>query len=88
MNVSGLTAHASENYFARALGTPVNETENAPSGDVREVRRVWRTDGYLIDATFLGAERSSNLPFPGISTKGNKTFPKGALVWFEVSRGL
>jgi hypothetical protein len=73
----GLTAHSSGRDFARVLGAPVSEIE-ASSSSKCEVRRVWRKRGYVIDATFLGSDR----------TDGGKMFQNGALVWVEVSRGL
>ena len=75
--VFGLTAHATESDFASVLGVPVSQNE-AGSTNRREVRRVWRKDSYLIDALFLASDR----------TEDGRKFPKGALLWFEVSRGL
>jgi hypothetical protein len=75
--VFGLTASANESDFARVLGAPISENE-AGSANRLEVRRVWRKDGYLIDALFLGADR----------TEDRKAFSRGALLWFEVSRRL
>jgi hypothetical protein len=73
----GLNARSTEEEFLRILGPPADQTE-AGRATQREVRRVWRRDGYVLDATFLAVER----------TEAGKTFPKGALLWFEVSRGL
>ena len=73
----GLNARLTNEEFSRILGTPVDQTE-AGRATEKEVRRVWRRDGYMIDATFLSVVR----------TKEDKTFPKGALLWFTVSRGL
>jgi len=74
--LSGLTSHANEDDFRRLLGSPVREYEAGPS-NAKEVRRVWRYGGYLIDALFLVSDR----------TNEGKTFTKGSLVWFEVSPG-
>jgi hypothetical protein len=73
----GLNARLTEEEFSRILGTPVDQNE-AGRVTEKEVRRVWRRDGYIIDATFLAVAR----------TKEDKMFPKGALLWFAVSRGL
>lgn len=73
----GLTAHADEGDFKRRLGSPINEVEAGPA-KAKEVRCVWRKDGYVIDALFLASDRE----------EGGKTFAKGCLVWFEVSPGL
>jgi hypothetical protein len=75
--VFGLTAHANEVDFARLLGTPVSENE-AGSASTSELRRIWRKDGYLVDALFLASNRSDL----------GKTFPKGSLLWLEISPGL
>ena len=75
--LSGLTSHAHEGEFRRLLGSPVREYEADPS-NAKEVRRVWRYRGYLIDALFLASGRTSD----------KNTFTKGSLVWFEVSPGL
>ena len=75
--VFGLTAHSSDRDFARALGAPVSEIEGGSSSR-REVRRVWRKSSYLLDATFLGSDRSDS----------GKTFQNGTLLWVEVSRGV
>ena len=74
--VFGLTAHANEVDFARLLGAPVSETE-AGSAGTRELRRIWRRGGYLIDALFLASAR----------TDLGKTFPRGSLLWLEISPG-
>jgi hypothetical protein len=75
--VFGLTAQSRDADFSRVLGTPVSEAEERAASS-REVRRVWRKDGVLIDALFLAVDR----------TEAGKALPKGGLVWFEVSRGL
>jgi hypothetical protein len=73
----GLTAHADEADFRRRLGSPVHEVEAGPA-KAKELRCLWRKDGYLIDALFLASDR----------TEGGKAFAKGCLVWCEVSPGL
>lgn len=75
--VFGLTAHAHDLDFTRVLGAPVSEHE-AGSANRRELRRIWRRDGYLIDGLFLASDR----------TEGGITFSKGSLLWLEVSPGL
>ena len=45
---------------------------------IRELRCVWRRDGYVVDALFLVAPRS----------REEKTYKKGSLLWVEVYRGL
>ena len=73
----GLTGHTNEVGFRRILGVPERETRER-STSVRELRCVWKKDGYVVDALFLDAERNHE----------GKTFPKGTLLWFEVFRGL
>jgi hypothetical protein len=75
--VFDLTAAANDVEFARVLGAPVSENEAGTAKD-REVRRVWRKGGYVIDALFLGADRVGD----------QATLVKGTLVWFEIARGL
>ena len=74
--VFGLTPRANEVDFVRALGTPASQTEWGASRR-RETRRVWRRDGYIVDAEFLATDRSAE----------GKTFSKGSLLAFEVSHG-
>jgi len=73
----GLTGHTDEAGFKRVLGVPARESQER-SASVRELRCVWKKDGYLVDALFLVAKRNHE----------GKTFPKGTLLWFEVFRGL
>lgn len=73
----GLTGHTDEAGFRRVLGVPARESHERTTS-VKELRCVWKKDGYVVDALFLVAERNH---------KG-KTFPKGTLLWFEVFRGL
>lgn len=73
----GLTPSANEAEFARVLGAPVSENEAGTARD-REVRRVWRKGGNVIDALFLGVDRAAD----------QATLLKGTLVWFEITRGL
>lgn len=75
--VFSLTTSSDEGEFARVLGAPVSVNEAGPPSRL-EIRRVWRKDGYVIDALFLGSER----------TEEGRTLQKGGLVWFEISRGL
>lgn len=75
--VFGLNAHADEVEFVRVLGAPVLQSEERLLAK-HEIRRVWKRDGYLIDAEFLGTDRSES----------GKTFPKGSLLWFNISKGL
>lgn len=75
--VFGLTASSSATDFASRLGSPVDESEVGPLA-ARELRRIWRKEGYLIDALFLASDR----------TGGGQTFPKGSLLWVELSSGL
>lgn len=72
--VFGLTAGSSATDFASRLGAPVNESEVGPLA-ARELRRIWRKERYLIDALFLASDRTS----------GGQTFPKGSLLWVELS---
>ena len=44
----------------------------------KEVRQIFKKDGYVIDVLFLSSDRN----------EGGKTFSKGALLWCEISRGL
>jgi hypothetical protein len=73
----GLTGHADEADFVRALGLPASDGEERAAA-VSERRRVWRRNGYVIDALFLVMERNQQ----------GRTYPGGTLVWFEVSRGI
>jgi len=75
--VFGLTAHATEDQFRRQLGSPVRE-DDAGRAKAKELRLVWRKDGYLIDALFVASDR----------TEEGKMFAKGGLIWFEISPGL
>jgi hypothetical protein len=75
--IFGLTAHTDEAGFKRVLGGPTRESHER-STSVRELRCVWKKDGYVVDALFLAAERNH----------GGKTLAKGTLLWFEVFRGL
>ena len=75
--VFGLSADANASDFARLLGAPLSENEGGPASR-RELRRIWRKDGYLIDGLFLASDR----------TDIGKTFPNGSLLWFEISPGL
>ena len=75
--VFGLTSYTNEAGFRRVLGVPARESHER-STSVRELRCVWKKDGYVVDALFLVAERSHE----------GKTFSKGTLLWFEVFRGL
>jgi hypothetical protein len=72
--VFGLTAHAAETTFHRALG-PCTIQREERSAAIRERRCIWRKDGYFIDALFLATDR----------TYGRTMLPRGTLVWFEVS---
>jgi hypothetical protein len=75
--VFGLTARSSDADFAGRLGAPVTESEAGAPGlaTARERRRVWRKDGYLIDALFLASDRNHR----------GQIFPKGSLLWVEIS---
>ena len=73
----GLTGYTDEGGFRRALGTPVKEDQERPTS-VRELRCVWKRDGYVVDSLFLVAER----------THAGKIYHKGNLIWFEISPGL
>ncbi len=73
----GLSPRATEIDFAQALGTP-DETKLERGSKFREAHLTWRRDGYIVDAWFLAIERSL----------GDIQFPKGALLWFEVSPTL
>lgn len=75
--VFGLTAHSSDADFADRLGAPVTESE-AGSAAARELRLIWKKDGYVIDALFLASDRHDL----------GQTFPKGSLLWVEISPGL
>jgi hypothetical protein len=77
--VFGLTAHSSDADFAGRLGAPVTEGQaGAPgSATAKERRRIWRRDGYLIDALFLASDRNHL----------GQTFPNGSLLWVEISPG-
>jgi hypothetical protein len=74
--VFGLGASSTGEAFLKTLGPPLDET-NGGAAARREIRRVWRREGYVVDATFLGAPRS----------EGPRTFPTGALLWVEASHG-
>ena len=78
--VFGLTSRSTDADFLGRLGNPVSENEAGSPGaaGAREVRRIWRKGGYLIDALFLASDRS----YVG------QTLPKGSLVWVEISPGL
>ena len=78
--IFGLTAHSSDVDFAGRLGAPVTESEASAPGlaTARERRLIWRKDGYLIDALFLASNRNHV----------GQTFPKGSLLWVEISPGL
>jgi hypothetical protein len=73
----GLSARSSEAEFTTRLGAPASETESG-SAAAKELRRVWRKDGYVIDALFLGSDRNDL----------GRAFPKGSLLWVELSPGL
>jgi len=73
----GLTGHTGEAEFRRILGVPTIENHER-SSTVRELRCVWKKDGYVVDALFLAAERSHE----------GKRYPMGSLIWFDISRGL
>jgi hypothetical protein len=75
--VFGLTGHTDEGGFRRVLGVPDREMHER-SSSVRELRCVWKKDGYVVDALFLTTERNHS----------GKIFSKGSLVWFEIFRGL
>ncbi len=75
--VFGRTARSSDADFKSRLGAPVGESESGPLA-ARELRRIWRKDGYLIDALFLSSDRSDR----------GQAFPKGSLLWVEISPGL
>lgn len=75
--VFGLTGHTDEGGFRRALGTPDKETYER-SSRVKELRCIWKKDGYVVDALFLAKERNHS----------GKIFSKGSLLWFEIFRGL
>ena len=75
--VFDLSGNADEGSFRRVLGTPTRQSEERSTG-VRELRCLWKRDGYLVDALFLATERRLE----------GRTFPKGCLLWFEVSRAL
>ena len=73
----GLTAHADEQAFRRALGAPQVE-EKSDTSIRSELHCVWKTRGLLVDAVFLASDRAD----PG------RTFAKGTLMWFYVSPAL
>jgi len=73
----GLTAHTNETEFRRIFGIPVKESYER-STRVRELRCIWKKEGYVVDALFVAAERSHE----------GKIFSKGTLLWFEVFLGL
>lgn len=73
----GLSGHADERAFVDALGDPLSGGEERAVA-VRERRRVWRRDGYLIEALFLGVQRRD----------GDQSYSEGTLVWFDVFRGI
>lgn len=75
--VFGLTSHTDEAGFRRILGVPLKETPERRAS-IRELRLVWKRDGYVVDALFLATERSHL----------DKTYKKGSLLWVEVYRGL
>ena len=75
--VFGLSAQMDEAAFRRILGDPTGENPER-SSKVRELQCIWKKNGYVVEALFVVAERSH----------GGKIFPKGSLIWFEVSRGL
>ncbi len=75
--VFGLTARSSDADFAGRLGAPVTESVTGSTA-ARELRRIWRKDGYLIDGLFLASDRSDL----------GHTFPRGSLLWVEISPGL
>lgn len=73
----GLSPRATEAEFRQALGVP-EQTTMERSSAVREAHHSWRKSGYIVDGWFLATER----------TLGEIPFPKGALLWFEVSPTL
>ena len=75
--LSGLSNRSDETDFRRILGTPAKEQQERASIS-RELHCLWKTDSLLINALFLVAPR----------THEGKTYGKGSLLWFEVSRSL
>ena len=75
--VFGLTSHTDEAGFRRILGVPLRETQVRRTS-IRELRCIWRREGYVVDALFLVTPRSHE----------EKTYRKGSLLWVEVYRGL
>ena len=76
-----------EEDFVRLLGPSIREFDFSqplqPYHDIEVLRRlrkrrIWRTGGYVIDATFLRSEESD----------GAKTFRAGSLMELEISPGL
>jgi N-6 DNA Methylase. len=76
-NLSEIELVAYETDFRRILGTPAKEQQERASIS-RELHCLWKTDSLLINALFLVAPR----------THEGKTYGKGSLLWFEVSRSL
>ena len=72
--VFGLTARAAEATFHHVLGPCMTQSDERSTA-ISERRCVWRKDGYLVDALFLATDRIHE----------GTTFPKGTLLWFEVS---
>ncbi len=74
--VFGLTPGSTDVDFIDRLGSAVWESEVRGAGP--EVRRIWRRDGYVIDALFLGADQIYS----------GRTYSGGSLLWVEISPGL
>ena len=87
--VRDLSGHSTEQDFRRAFGRAVSERQLSIGAQVWDENRnrlrslsgvavVWRQDGYVLEAQFVGEERGS---------RGNP-YEKGTLSSFEIYRGL
>jgi hypothetical protein len=76
--IFGITGHSKESGFREILGPP---QKNEKEGH-QEVRCIWRSQGYLIDALFLAVDYQQDIG-GRVSAK-----EKGTLIWFEIARAI